>query len=367
MDEIVKYHNQMNKLNFTGFTKVDMNLFMAMCSNLVNKGTSKIKIKFSYIKEITGYTSTDINDFIADLKRMNKKLMAVNCEIITDGKIKMFVLFPTFEIDPKEETLEVEANENFIWILNEIKTYTAFELEEFINLDSIYAKNLYRLLKQYRTTGIFKTRDVTDLRERIGCPSKYANKTFMRDVLNPSVEALQKYFVGLKCEPIYARKRGKPLEGFDFTWQTEKIQWIEKNNQSEELEGQESFCDLETFDNYVNTYKSEFCEDAAKQISDRQNEDIEKIIQMMDGYNISRLNAKKIYDSAKGDIDHITRIFQYAKTQNINNFVGYMISMVKPDVFDEPKKSAKKTSFSNFTERKYSQEWFEKLESKLFG
>ena len=71
------------------------------------------------------------------------------------------------------------------------------------------------------------------------CPSSYSNKIFMRDIVNPSVEALKPYFKGLSVEVEKdARKRGKPITGYRFTFQKE---YIPENDQ---IDGQMSITDF---------------------------------------------------------------------------------------------------------------------------
>ncbi|KQI10892.1 hypothetical protein K777_09700, partial [Campylobacter coli CVM 41970] len=50
--------------------------------------------------------------------------------------------------------ITLKINPDFAYLVNQLTTnFTAFELEEFIALSGKYAKTLYRLLKQFRTTG----------------------------------------------------------------------------------------------------------------------------------------------------------------------------------------------------------------------
>lgn len=222
MNEIVKYDNYMNSLKFTGFTTTDFNFLMLLCSKTYNKDTKEIIIPFDELRQKTAYTRTSVQQFIADLERMNEKLMKVTCKLKTETKIIMFVLFPTFEIDVEQQTLTVAVNEKFQFILNElIKNFTRFDLQEFIKLDSKYSKTLYRLLKQFKTTGRFEIK-LNDFRKRIDCPESYSNKYVMDLIIKPSLEELRHYFTDLQCTVQYARKRGKPVEGYVFTFVPEK-------------------------------------------------------------------------------------------------------------------------------------------------
>lgn len=232
MNEIVKYQNDMNKLNFKGFTQTDMNMFMALVAQMKEKDVQEVKMSFSDIKSLIRYDEKKKGkeDFITDLEQMNRHLMSVNCKIITGSKRIMFVLFPTFKIDDAEETLTVAVNSEFKWLLNEMKNYTTFELTEFIDLKSKYAKNLYRLLKQWRANGQYIFNDLEQFRTLMDVPKAYTNRQLMQDCVSVAVEeisGLNGSFKDFKCEPIYARKRGKPLDKLMFTWQAEKSEQIE--------------------------------------------------------------------------------------------------------------------------------------------
>ena len=255
-NELVKYQNDMNKLSFKNFNNMDMNIFMALCTQVKEQGTKEIKLSFSQIKELAHYEKkSSIEEFKTVLKRMNRKLMSVNCEVITAEEDTMFVLFPTFTIKTKEELLVIAVNEKFIWLLNEMKSYTIFELTEFVNLNSKYAKHLYRILKQWRTTGAYIFHDLNEFRELMDIPIKYSNKYMMDECVNVAVKEIQnleKSFKDFTCTPVYARKRGKPLEGLEFTWTAEQPPKAEPTEL--ELEGQEKFTDVNSFEEYISHY-----------------------------------------------------------------------------------------------------------------
>lgn len=224
MNEVVKYNNYMNDLKLKDFTSVDLNFLMFICAKMRDMDTKEITFDFSMIKEITGYDCTTSNKrFVDELERMNKKLMEVTCRLKTEDRILMFVLFPTFEINLKNNTLTVSVNERFKFILNAlVDNFTRFELAEFINLNSKYSKNLYRYLKQFRSTGVLKITDIEDFKKKMGCPD-YKPKDFMSFVLKPALEELKPYFQNLVCEPQKARKRGSPVTGYIFTFEPEKV------------------------------------------------------------------------------------------------------------------------------------------------
>lgn len=224
MNEVVKYDNYMNGLKFTGFTVTDFNFLIALCSRMRDKNTTIVNFSFTELKNITNYKkSNSIKQFVSDLERMNEKLMKVTCKLRTETKIIMFVLFPTFEIDLHNQTLTVCVNERFQFILNElIKNFTRFDLSEFIKLDSKYSKTLYRLLKQFKSTGRLEM-TLDDFRGKMDIPTSYSPKYVMDKVIKPSIKELQKYFTNLQCTVKYAHKKGCPVSGYTFTFKPEQI------------------------------------------------------------------------------------------------------------------------------------------------
>ncbi len=228
MNEVVKYDNYMNALKFTGFTVTDFNFLMALCSRMRDKDTNEITFSFAELRSITEYKkSNSIKQFVTDIERMNEKLMRVTCKLRTETEIIMFVLFPTFVININKQELTVAVNEKFKFILNElVKNFTRFDLNEFVKLDSKYSKTLYRLLKQFKTTGRYEV-TLSDFRKKIGCPEAYNNKQFMQNIINPSLGELQNYFQNLQCTVKYEHKRGKPVSGYIFTFTPEKLDKLE--------------------------------------------------------------------------------------------------------------------------------------------
>ena len=237
MNEVVKYNNYMNGLRFTGFTATDFNFLMLLCSKLRDVGTSEVTISFAEIREKTGYTRTALKQFVSDLKRMNRKLIRITCDVETDNGSIMFVLFTVFETNYVNQTLIVVVNEKFKFILNELlKNFTRFDLDEFVRLDSKYSKNLYRLLKQYRITGRYEV-NLEEFRNKMDVPEAYTSKRIMDNIINPALKELKEndYFKNLKCIVQYAHKKGRPVTGYIFTFDSEERIHNEKQKKLEKI------------------------------------------------------------------------------------------------------------------------------------
>lgn len=236
--EIVKYNNKMNSIPLKNFEKIDMNFFYAICSQVKEKGTDLVEIPLDFLKELTDYKSTSSERFREDLMRMNKKLISCNGMYETEEEIVQFNLFSTFRVLKTKPILKVRVNPDMTWFLNNIaKEFTSFELQEYVALEGIYSKALYRLLKQWKTNGRTPKYSVNELKDLLSIPN-YETRRFMDKIINPAIEDLKqhKVFENLWCEVVYAKKRGKPVDGYIFHFV------------NDELKGQVSFKDVEEFD-----------------------------------------------------------------------------------------------------------------------
>jgi plasmid replication initiation protein len=84
----------------------------------------------------------------------------------------------------------------------------------------------------------------------------------------------------------------------------------------------------------------------------------------MHDHAITPLEAIKIYDAANGDFETIKRVYKHFKNKQLDNFIGAIISMVKPGAFQKPKYNAPKNKFNDYEQRDYD---YGELEKKLLG
>lgn len=223
MNEVVKYENKVNTLSLTGFTAVELNLFMLLCAKTKDKGQELIELDYVELKNLLGLEKQADKYFHDELYKMSAKLTKINGNFKNDRKFVAFNLFSTFSGDLDTRTLTVRVNIDFQFLLNELaKNFTRFELSEFVQLESKYSKNLYRLLKQYRRTGTYRV-EADKFRELMDCPKSYQNMYFMRDCVSVAVKELSNgYFKNLKVIPIKAHKRGAPIVAYEFTFKPTK-------------------------------------------------------------------------------------------------------------------------------------------------
>lgn len=219
-NEIVKFSNQFNNVALKKFDAVHLDVLMAIASRVREKGTATVEFSFEELRGLMRSRKNLTNKQLADkIVQTNARLLALNYMFEDSGKIIQFALFTKFVTDPQEATLAVGVNEEFAFLLNDLTSqFTRFELAEFADLKSKYAKEFYRRAKQYRSSGIWKiSRD--EFCRLLGVSDSTAKSTanLNRVVLKTIAEECGP-LLGLKIERQYVKRR---LSGFVFTFARE--------------------------------------------------------------------------------------------------------------------------------------------------
>ena len=227
VNEVVKYHNDLNTIKFKDFTGNDLDIFFAICSKIRNQKADVMAFTFSELKTISDYKYNGKKRFATELdKLVYEKLLSVKYHYTTieNGKEvkKGGVLFPTYKIIEADEMLYLGVNSELEYFLNDLtKEFTRFELEEFLSLRSAYAKNMYTHLKQWRTVGK-KEMSIEIFRELLDIPESYTMRSITQRVLAPIETELSPIFKGLKINKIH-HGRGNKVKALEFSFSKESI------------------------------------------------------------------------------------------------------------------------------------------------
>jgi len=223
MSDIVKYHNDMNSVNFNRFNAVELDLLLSICSKIRDEGLKTVTYSFNELKELSKYSATSNTTFIKDLRSTYRKLIQLTFCVGSETEFTEFVLFTKYKVSAKKQDVTIAVNEEFSYILNELTSnFTRFELDEFVLLQSKYAKNTYRLLKQFRSTGqVFLT--LEEFKIKLDIPKSYAMRDINKKVLTPIQEELTPLFENLTIEKIKnTSKRGHPITHINFSFKPHK-------------------------------------------------------------------------------------------------------------------------------------------------
>lgn len=226
MNELVMYNNDLNSLVLPeSFTDTELRIFFAIVSRLRDKGTTEVTFPYAYLKDITKDKShATKKQYAAMVASTYHKLIGLrfaysNSQV--EGEVN---IFQGYEKNLTDNSFTISVSPKFQYIFNDLVqngSFTAWSLGEFCDLQGVYTKNLYRLLKQWKYIG--KASFVLkDFRAFMGVPESYATKEVTRRVINPAVEKLimnTDEFKSLRYE--YSSRKSQVVRVI-FTWKPEQ-------------------------------------------------------------------------------------------------------------------------------------------------
>lgn len=221
---IVKFRNDFNSVALKNFTVNELNLLMAISSKVLNSGKNKVQFTFLELKKLIKLNKNYTNDeFAEEIINVNRKLLMLNFQLSNENNdVIQFALFNTFITSKVNKTLTVSVNSPFEFLLNDLTAnFTKFELEEFVAIRNIYAKECYRRLKQFRSTGYWKV-SIEDFREILNIPESYRMCHINDKILRPIEKQLGSYFGNLIIAKVKSNETGNPITHLEFFFEKEK-------------------------------------------------------------------------------------------------------------------------------------------------
>ena len=231
-NEVVKYHNDLNTVTMRKWTAEEMNFFFSIIAKVRDEGTQEIEFNTDEIQLIANFDKRNPKRWVDTMTNTADKISQLTYIERTTEKISVMTLFSRFDIFPKERKVVVQVSPNFDYMVNRISAnFTSYELHEFTQIRSTYAKSVYRLLKQWRTIGK-KEFHISEFKRLLDTPEYYGPSEIDKNILKPVYRELTQYFKNLKVKKVKANTRGTPVTGYIFTWQPEKTEkWINNKYQ----------------------------------------------------------------------------------------------------------------------------------------
>lgn len=153
MSDLVVYGNDFNFMPLPKLTENEMNFFMAIISELrENRELEFDFMDFAYDLHLKSNLSA--MELESTFYKLADKMLNFKVKYKTKNKAYAFVCFERLCLDFGTNNIEITAQKDFFDLINNLQLgFTQFELTEFIGIKGKYAKNLYRILKQFRSTG----------------------------------------------------------------------------------------------------------------------------------------------------------------------------------------------------------------------
>lgn len=221
--DMVKYHNDLNRLNMATLKEKELELFYAICLKLKEKGIEEITIDISdFKKEFNISNKIDKARFREYIKSVHKKFSELKYTIETEKEIETIIFFKKFKTDLEANKMIITVNKEYSYILNNIVSYyTQFNFREYQSLKSKYSKILMPRLAQWNSVKKIEFLK-EDLFEILGVPKSCREKTsnFNNKVLTPIKAELPKVFYNLKVNPIKKSTANSKNEinSYMFSW-----------------------------------------------------------------------------------------------------------------------------------------------------
>lgn len=250
MTEIVKYSNDLHKLKIGNFGEMEQNLLFGILANCRNK-YDEFVMTLAELNEFSPSRKYTANEMLQKALSLRESIFKLDFSVIKSKdenyhEQDIYNLFSRFTIcyNGKKNDFEnaelteirLKVNEDFRELIaNLTKEFTQYELEEFIFLNSRYTKTIYRYLKQFRTTGIWRV-SWDNFKEILGIPSSYKMCDIDKRILEPSIKQLQEPlnlfersrtpFKNLKYTKIKGKGRGRggAIKEIEFTFDKQTAQ-----------------------------------------------------------------------------------------------------------------------------------------------
>lgn len=241
----VKYNNDFNMMPIPKFHGRQLDLFLSIIA-FTNENNKNSKIKMlDFWNPNKRHIEIPITQFVKICRAENwqrsfaeivneideflEMLIDYSVSYETDTAKYHFVCFEEAKWDKIEQTIRVTFQKRFYnMIVNYKLGYTRYELMEFINLTSIYAKRLYMFLKQFRNAGRFVVK-WEDFKTRMQIPNTYQQCDINRQVLKQAIKELtaEQNLFDQKRIPFKNLKYQKLNKDFQPLKRRQKAEYIE--------------------------------------------------------------------------------------------------------------------------------------------
>lgn len=246
MPDIVKYHNDLNKLKFYLFGELEQNILMGVFLNARFHNTKEFILNADDIAKFLPQRNPSKQEIFNRVMSLRENLFKIDYthEIKLDNglvELSFYNIFSVFTLvytteNREFEYLKIKISDDFSYLIHNLtKFMTQFELEEFLFLSGKYTKALYIHLKQFRTTGVWRV-SWDNFKELLGIPSNYRMCDIDLRILKPSVAQLQEPlnlfersrtpFKNLKYTKIKGKGRGRggAVVAIEFTFDKQTAQ-----------------------------------------------------------------------------------------------------------------------------------------------
>ena len=149
-NEVVKHHNDLNTVPMRNWTREEMNFFFAVIAKLRDEGSREVVFDKRVLADLANYTVTHNERFEETMEKLVKKISQIHYIEKTSNSLELMNLFSRFRVDWSDDlskmTATIKVTEEFSYVMNKLDIeFTTYELQEFTQIRSTYAKTVYQI------------------------------------------------------------------------------------------------------------------------------------------------------------------------------------------------------------------------------
>lgn len=226
--KIVRYDNSFNKTSLNVLTEVQSDILMAVLERMGNKMSKDSDGNDCYLAK---YEFKEIREMIDSknmhaykIKKVFDALLDTKVEFFEDGKYTKGNLFSHYTLTGKSTVEIVISNQLTKKLIVSKERYTILELDEYVSLRNKHSKELYRLLRQFRHSGILIIKK-EDLMKFLKKPQTYDEYKYVKRVIERAIKDNSEFFEDLK---LINMEGNRLPEVCKFTFKPHERQDLEK-------------------------------------------------------------------------------------------------------------------------------------------
>ena len=227
----LKVHNGFNDYGLINMGKSEILLFLYI-SLMVKENSDRYDVRYSDIIKTGFFGKISVNQMKETMNRLSKKLIqAYGTFRNREGKLVIGTFFtfilPTEENDADYFTVKIDSDLKEM-LLSLTRDYTILDIVQMCKLKSPYSLKLYRKLKQFHDTGVYKV-SLEAFYSMMGIDCEARTSNTIKRIIEPAIDELKELFPELSYTKSVHGQASR-VTGFSFTWKA----CIKRNYSDEE-------------------------------------------------------------------------------------------------------------------------------------
>ena len=246
MANIVKYDNDLNLTqHFNKLNQMEQDIFFAVTSEFTKKNEKTIEIKINDLRKKAGMQKNyKPNEIVKFINTISVKLASMVFTVSKGDEKIIGALFSVFIINKETGILKIKLNTDFLNYFSDVPfSFTQFELQHFLLLNSKYAKILFRYLldlkhfahKNSANDSRYWKIDFEEFKKLMTFPKSYRTSVIIKTV-NKAVQEINdtEYISNLTIEKEIGPGTGQPIKNLIFTYNLNKdFSLLEKSGKND--------------------------------------------------------------------------------------------------------------------------------------